>query len=413
MIIFERLFDIAIYTILLSIVIYIYQDINHFIINKKHIFLSSALTSLSIRIIFSYFSNHILYLEICIFIIISTMLFLINFHYSIQIMYYSSLITSFIFYNYTIVEFISFDQSANIYPISFSVYTVSLFLSIIMICLFVYIFKLKFLLPSDKINIFILFSSLFILFMESIFLDMFPNLSIWNLSHIMTYISIGFILFNNNIIIQYLYNNFYELTMISQNYFLSQITDSYIHKIQKEQNKMLNIKHDIKNNMIILEQLLCNHNIAEATLFLKELNHHLDLQSTDIYTGNIIIDAYFSYIISHSNISVQIKSNDLTNLNYQSDLLSLIINIVDNAVENAKKEVTINIDYQKNDNILIKVSNDCEIDPTKGLKRTKKQGDHGHGLKIVHNIIKKNSGTYITSYKNQIFTTYILLKLGE
>lgn len=223
---------------------------------------------------------------------------------------------------------------------------------------------------------------------------------------------IGLICFNHHIMIQYLYNDFYELAINSQNHFLSQITNSYIHKIQKEQNKIFNIKHDIKNNIIILNQLLCDNHIDEAISFLKEFNHHLKSNEADIYTGNIMIDAYLTHIINHSNISIQIKSNDLTNLNHQSDLLSLIVNIVDNAIENAKKEVIINIDYQKDNNILIKVSNDYEVDPTKNLKKTKKQGHHGYGLRIVHDVINKHSGTYITSYKDQIFTTYVLLELG-
>lgn len=418
MIIFEKLFNIFINTILFFFIIYIYQESNHLITNKKRILLSSLLCALCIKISFIYFSCHIVYFGICMFVILSTTLYLLNFKHYIQIIYYSSFVIFLFFYNYTIiklisfVEFLSFDKIINFYPISFSTYILSLFLTITSVCLLVYILKLKFLLPTDRINIFIFFSSILTLFMEFIFLNQFSDFSVWNLSHIIIYIMIGFICLNNHVIIQYLYNDFYELTIVSQNHFLSKITNSYIHKIRKEQNKIINIKHDIKNNIIILNQLLCDNNINEAIYFLKEFNHHLDTKNTDIYTGNIIIDAYFTHIISHSNISIQIKSNDLTNLNYKSDLISLIVNIVDNAVENAEKEVTINIDYQQNNSFLIKVANDSENNPTKNLKRTKKQGDHGHGLRIVHDIINKHSGTYITSYENQIFTTYILLELG-
>lgn len=163
MIIFEKLFDIFINTILLFALIYIYQENSNLIVNKKHILLLSLLSTLCIRLSLNYFSTHILYFGISVFIILSITLYFLNFNHYTQIIYYSSMICSLIFYNYTIitlisfVKFVSFGKTIDLYPLDFSTYIHSLFFTIIIMCLFVYILKLKFLLPTDRINIFIFF----------------------------------------------------------------------------------------------------------------------------------------------------------------------------------------------------------------------------------------------------------------
>lgn len=410
--VFENIFNILVHTLLIFFIVYIYQNINNLIFNKKNILSLSFMSSILLKILASYFNENILVFGICLFSVLSITLYLINSNYYFQIMYYTSFITTLVFFVYALVEFVLFGMTSSICSIVFSHYIYALFLGIIILCLLIYVLELKFLLPADKVSIFILFSSVLILFVELMFYEQFTTFSTWTISHIIIYITIGLIGFNYNIIIQYLYNNFYKLTTISQNNFLSKITEGYIHKIMKEQDRLLKVKHDLKNNLIIINQLLCNSNIDEAIHFLKELDHSLDSNTTEIYTGNIILDSFFSYLINKSNKSIKIKSNDLSKLNCQSDLISLVVNIVDNAEKNAETEIKISINYQENNDILIKVSNDCEINPINEINKTRKRGDHGNGLRIVQDIISNYSGTYITSYDNVFFTTYILLKLG-
>ena len=132
-----------------------------------------------------------------------------------------------------------------------------------------------------------------------------------------------------------------------------------------------------------------------------------------MYTGNIFIDAYLTNVIVNSQIDVQIKCNDLNDLHYKPDIIAIIINLVDNAVENANHLVNIQIKRKNPNSILIKVSNDCEHDPSKHLKKSKKQGDHGYGLRIVKDVVNQYQGTYLTSYQNGMFTTYVMLNLEE
>lgn len=157
--------------------------------------------------------------------------------------------------------------------------------------------------------------------MELIFFNQFSISFNWNLANLLTYLIFGLIYFNYNIIIQYLYNDFFQLTIAVQNNFISKITNSYLNTLKKEQNKTMKIKHDMKNNLLILQQLLNNNNIDEAIKVLQELNHRIDDKKIDVFTGNLIIDAYLTNVMSTSAVMIQIKSSDLKDLDCQSDLL--------------------------------------------------------------------------------------------
>lgn len=406
------LFELALQMFLIFFIIYIFQDSNHLNINIKHILLNSFFGAIFIITVFVFFKSNIILVGIVSFLVISSVLLLINFGNCFQILYFSSSLTNILFYVYFLFVRLLRPQVQNIYLVSFSYYFYSMFFAIIIICLFVYLFKIRFILPTGKINFFIIFISVSLLLIELLFLNQFSNYNLWNVQSVIIYIVLGFTCFNNIVVIQYLYNYCSELSKTTQNNFLSKVTESYVNNLKNEQHKIFKIKHDLKNTMIILYQLLCNNKISEAIEIVKQVDKDLKAKTNDIHTGNIIIDAYLSNLINNSNISIRIKSNDLNDLTYISDFVSLFINIVDNAVENAKKDVVINIDYKKDENILIKVSNDCDKNPINQLKKSRKGGDHGYGLKIVHDIIDKHFGTYITTYENNIFTTYIMLNFG-
>lgn len=409
----DTLYDILIQMFFLFLTVYIYQNIYYQTIKIKSWILPLFLGSMAINVLFNYFDENIICLGIGIFLIFSAVLYLINFNNHLQLLYFSAFFTTLIFYLYILIELSIWGIKFNLNSISYVSYVETLLFSVIILSLLVYSFKLRFFLPTGRINIFILFSTISLLLIELIFYDQFPNIASWKLAHIFMYIVMGLICINNNIVIQYLYNDSYQLSLTLQNNFLSKVTKSYVNELNDKQTKTVKIKHDLKNKIIILHQLLNENKVIEATEIITDLDQDLSFKSNHAYTDNIIIDAYLSYITTNSNLTFKIKSNNLADLNYHSDFLSLFINIVDNAIENAISEVTIKLDYQKDDNILLKVSNDCNHDPSKNLKKSTKKGNHGYGLRIVQDIINKYLGTYITDYKNNVFTTYILLNLGE
>ena len=390
-----------------------YQEINYQNSKKEHIFFSSVLCSVAISVCFLFLYDYATYLGICIWLLLIFFLFLANRNKLMNIVFFNSFFVTFVFYIYMLIGIGNRAKYVNATSLSYSKFIFSLYIFMIIFTILINVFKIQFILPNGEISIFIVCVSISLLFLELLFFDYIYRLSINNILSIIIYIIIGILFFCYNIIIQYLYNDYYQLTMISQNNFISKITDSYINGIQKEQEKVYKIKHDIKNNLIILQHLINNGKIEDANKILQEINQNLEYKKSDIYTGNIFIDAYLTNIINTSKIDIQMKCSDLKDMHYKPDVLSIIINLVDNAVENASSRVNLYIKYEDKNNILIKVSNDCENDPTKLLKKSKKKGDHGYGLRIVKDIVNKYKGTYLTSYENYIFTTYVVINVED
>lgn len=406
----DFILELGLHVFILIFLLYIYQEMHLLSIQIYKICFLSLVGSVLTGGTYIYFVNNCWYLVLSTFLLFVIILYLLNLNQMISIIYYSSFVSALIFYIYILIFQFSRGKVNHVISLYYPYYVTSILLSLIIMCIIVFLIKIKFYLPDTKIKYFIIVTSISTLFIEVLYMYYFYTKNIYRIIFL---IIIGLIIFGNNIIIQYLYNDFHQLTVMSQNNFLSKITNSYIQGIHNEQEKVFKIRHDIKNNLIILQHLINNNQIAEANQVIDEINNHLKYKKSDVYTGNIFIDAYLSNIINNSQIEVQIKCNDLKDLHYKPDVISIIINLVDNAVENANHLVNIQIIRKNPNNILIKVSNDCEHDSSKHLKKSKKQGDHGYGLRIVKDVVNQYQGTYLTSYQNGMFTTYVMLNLEE
>ena len=408
----EVFFKYFLYFTAVNIICYFYKEIHRLTFNYKHDLILIFCVSWAAMIFFEWGYSNIFLIGMFSFLSFFIVLCLMKCKEYLQIIYYSLFITTVLFYIYMLIGISSRAQQLIIIRFNFSYYLISLYITIILLCITIYMFKLNFYLPDGKISLIILFITVLILIMELLIFDR-MQLNFKNIYNYIFIVIIGLIFFSNNIIIQYLYNDFHQLTIISQNNLLSKITDSYIQGIHNEQEKVFKIRHDIKNNLIILQHLINSNQIVEANQVIDEINNHLKYKKSEVYTGNIFIDAYLSNIINNSQIEIQINCNDLEDLHYKPDVIAIIINLVDNAVENADHLIIIQIKHKNPNSILIKVSNDSESDPSKNLKKSKKQGDHGYGLRIVIDVVNQYQGTYITSYQNGMFTTYIKLNLEE
>ncbi|MBM6929634.1 GHKL domain-containing protein [[Clostridium] spiroforme] len=409
--IFKFCLDVFVQSVALFLFRIIYKKIVYTSFNFFYDIVLPLLSSFALKICFVYLSNNRMVIGVCIFLIFILLSSPLK-RFS-QAIYFGAFMVGLIFYIEIMLKIRQCIQINVFSDFYFSDYIWSLWIVLIISLFMSYVFKINFLLPDGKIRIFVLSAMIPILIIELILFDQFNMLFVKRNTFLLIYFVIGLIFFSNNIIIQYLYNDFHQLTIMSQNNFLSKITDSYIQGIHNEQEKVFKIRHDIKNNLIILQHLINNNQIAEANQVIDEINNHLKYKKSEVYTGNIFIDAYLTNVIINSQIDIQIKCNDLNDLHYKPDVIAIIINLVDNAVENANHLVNIQIKRKNPNSILIKVSNDCEHDPSKHLKKSKKQGDHGYGLRIVKDVVNQYQGTYLTSYQNGMFTTYVMLNLGE
>lgn len=209
-------------------------------------------------------------------------------------------------------------------------------------------------------------------------------------------------------------------------------------------NKQLQLKEksyiDLKNG--ILEKDLKNINklyIENAKNF-HEFKHHLDV--LNIMLGNGQYDKMKEYMSNLKpsnkykpefitenqivNMVMNVKYNEIKekdidfkydlemlsvlNIN-DNDLCSLLSNLMDNAIEAAEKVDEGEISFSMKvpgDFAVLKLTNSCNEVNVNDLK-TNKLGNHGWGLKVIDDIVSKYSGAIEREYKNNIFTTKIML----
>ena len=195
--------------------------------------------------------------------------------------------------------------------------------------------------------------------------------------------------------------------------------DEAYYKILDHQNEELKkIVHDEKNHLTVIKSLTDNEEVSN---YVDEIYDNLKRYSTSGNTNNkmldLIINKYrllceadgirFDVIIRTANLSF-IENTDLT---------ALLSNILDNAVESARKTVgrSIELSINKANNFdMLTCVNSCDIKPEEisGILRTTKSNKktHGIGTKIIKQIVEKYNGNYEWEYdeNKKEFSTYIM-----
>lgn len=200
---------------------------------------------------------------------------------------------------------------------------------------------------------------------------------------------------------------------------LTQVSEQNIRKIQE-------FKHDEKNKFFTLKMLLEKGQLNEAKKFFDEME--IDLQSLSIGKrfidcGNNMLNAIINIEDAKAEFNgVKLDVNLLVPRVItieDNDLCSLLMNIIDNAIEatvtakNKTIPVSVNVKLV-NDSLFIRVSNVAEDreEERLSLKTTKKEKQiHGYGTKIIDKIIRKYGGVIERNFTDGIFTVDAMLQL--
>lgn len=96
------------------------------------------------------------------------------------------------------------------------------------------------------------------------------------------------------------------------------------------------IKHNIKNQLLCIESLIDEQNYTQAKQICNNINDNIKINTHMYKTGNIYLDAILNVVYgkaAENKINLTVQCN--TNLKFIScdDLLVLIGNLVDNAIE--------------------------------------------------------------------------------
>lgn len=170
----------------------------------------------------------------------------------------------------------------------------------------------------------------------------------------------------------------------------------HIENFKIEYNEIRKIKHDIDNQMLVMQELLNNDRYEELKdLFNKVSGSNKDIKRKSI-SGNLYIDALLNQKIKqyqdiHFHLNIKVVDN-ITHIE-NKDLISLLSNIIDNACEELYRihENDFKLDVIiTNDILKIVENNKCR--KNNSLLTDKYGKGHGYGMKIIKEIVDKYEG---------------------
>lgn len=282
---------------------------------------------------------------------------------------------------------------------------------------FFYLDDLKILNKSIECNIYdivlIIFINL-ILFIFTCILLYNSLIKKWSIYFFITFLGFLFISISLIIVLNYCYvlkkRENVQLSYLK----MQQLDRIYYQDLENNNEKLCKIKHDYKNHIVNLKQLIICKKNDEAIEYIDEISKYLNIKNIYNYCHISYIDSYINYIIKFQKSFIfDINMSDLSYFkNIGFDILIILMNLIDNAIENST-ENKISIDVIYDQCLIIKISNYTHRDPSINNFKSSKGKGHGWGLKIINDIIKKYNGETYNTFVSNLYSKYVILNVGE
>ena len=182
------------------------------------------------------------------------------------------------------------------------------------------------------------------------------------------------------------------------------------------------LKHDMKNNILCIDALIEEENYDEAHNICHSLTNKYTSIGTIVNTENYLLNAVLNVEIEKAkSYEIPIKlsiTNDLKMFKNSSDIISLIGNILDNAISYLSKnkvknnEINFSTGYEGSYSIIKCRNNifDSVLFNNPSLKTDKADKDnHGKGITIINSIAHKYNGDVIIKERNKEFIITVIL----
>ena len=227
--------------------------------------------------------------------------------------------------------------------------------------------------------------------------------------------------------------SYYLITVISkknQEHQISSMTKlqlehqkDLIEETKKNFKEMSKIRHDTKNYLLCIEELLKNGNVEKAIEYIQTLNlekltnthKYVDVQNDVV---NAILNSKFSKC-HDSNIDIDYNiTGDFSSIS-DIDISILLCNLLDNSIEACLKctlspKIFMEI-YEEKGYLHIMVKNTVDKSILKSnpyLRTTKNNNEyHGFGILSIKDIVQKYDGLMDFYEKDLLFICHILLKI--
>ncbi|MDQ0232883.1 sensor histidine kinase [Metabacillus malikii] len=227
-----------------------------------------------------------------------------------------------------------------------------------------------------------------------------------------------------NICILYLYitlGKYYkklEKTTTQKKVFESEL--KYFKQLKDSQSKLYSMKHDLKNQYIVLLGMLSQKNIAGAEEYLQNSIQKIE-HSDYFFTNNYVLNYFLNEkasIVESNGVRLDVKSFLSENISLDTDILAIVLgNLIDNSLNavlrlsnSEEKKISLLI-KQFDNNLLIEISNPFD---TAELETRKNRRCEGIGIKNVKKVIEEHGGIYNQWIQdNQYIVSILLLNVYE
>jgi hypothetical protein len=235
---------------------------------------------------------------------------------------------------------------------------------------------------------------------------------------------VSIVLLTINLIVFYLYDQllkYYEDKI--RNEVLDQQNSAYKNQfeiIKRSQKNTDLLKHDMKNHIIAIGNLVSKDSNEEVIEYLDTISSNIDLRDEYVNSGNKYVDSILNYKIKDAKtdgIDVDVDIQIPEEFNIEPFDISVILgNLLDNAVEAVRNidDKKIDIDMKMDKSVLfIKTSNHYTgkiKEHNHYIKSTKQATEkHGLGLKSIENSIKKYNGIMDIDYSENMFEVNVMM----
>lgn len=183
------------------------------------------------------------------------------------------------------------------------------------------------------------------------------------------------------------------------------------------------VRHDMKNHFAVVSGHLKNEDIKSCEEYIEQIMPSVESMGNLLRSNNSVLDYLINSKLAGLKETQIVISGIVSNFNdvEDTDLASVIGNILDNAVEAQEKVLgTKRIELlfrMKNDNRVIICKNtvaESVLKTNKELRSTKKNhDDHGLGHQIVETILKKYDGWVDYFETEDMFGAQIMLPMPK
>lgn len=203
----------------------------------------------------------------------------------------------------------------------------------------------------------------------------------------------------------------------------TQYQAQYADNIRVQEKEIHTIRHDLKNNLFVLDTLLNNQKYKEARKYIDRYLEQEALLGGNITTNNETVNAIINTkIVYAKSIGIHVTLEYCRNIPpiNDIDLCNILGNLLDNAIEACCRcqiqEKTIGIQIALDDRIFtISIKNTIDSSVleknTRLFTSKKEKSRHGFGISSVKETVEKYEGTLDIFEKEHMFCVLIRLPL--